>query len=109
MLLVNSWTSSIGQCTRLRTSKPPRSSKWSAKLVHVSIVVLFAVAREQVITLWQCPEASCVAVDMLHRVIDAALYPGPCMAIKMAHSGGSLDPIVVFCLDINVAKGPCDI
>ena len=52
--------------------------------------------REQVITLWQCPEASCVAVDMLHRVMHTSLYPGPCMTIKMAHSGGALDPIIVF-------------
>jgi hypothetical protein len=43
-LLVKLWTFSIKQYTQYSTGAPPRPSKWPAKLVHLFIVVLFAVA-----------------------------------------------------------------
>ncbi len=49
---------------------------------------------EQVVAQWQCPEASSVALDMLHQVIQAALHPCIRMAIKMACNGGAF---VLYC------------
>ena len=56
---------------------------------------------EQVVAQWRCPEAAGVALEMLHRVMCAALHPGLRMAIKIetVHNGGALFPIVVFFLN----------
>ncbi len=43
---------------------------------------------EQIVAQWRRPEAYGVALDMLHRVIQAALHPCIHMAIKMANNGG---------------------
>jgi hypothetical protein len=42
--LVKPWISSIRQYARYCTGAPPWPSKWPAKLVHLFIIVLFAVA-----------------------------------------------------------------
>ncbi len=47
---------------------------------------------EQVVAQWQHPEASGVALDMLHQAIQAALHPHVHMAIKMASKGGIFVP-----------------
>ena len=54
------------------------------------IFVLFAVAhKERVVTRWQHPVASGVALDMLHRAMPHVLLQRLHMAIQMACRGGA--------------------
>ncbi len=62
---------------------------------------------EQVVDQWRHKGASSVALDLLHWAMLRQLLQHICMAIEMASRGGGLFQIVNFCLDINVAKGPC--
>jgi hypothetical protein len=52
---------------------------------------------EQVVAQTQHPEASSVAMDMLHWAMQAALHPRIHMAIKMASKGGTFVPLLQFC------------
>jgi hypothetical protein len=47
---------------------------------------------EQVVAQWQHPEASSVALDMLHWALRAALHPLICMAIETTSKGGTIVP-----------------
>jgi hypothetical protein len=51
---------------------------------------------EQVVNEWQCPGASSVALDLLHRVMPRVLLQRIRMAIKMASGGGALSSIIDF-------------
>jgi hypothetical protein len=59
---------------------------------------------EQVVAQWRCPEASSVALDMLHWAMCTALHPRPHMAIKMASKGGHLFVIIDFVINHNHSK-----
>ncbi len=57
-----------------------------------------------IVTQWWHPEASSIALDMLHQEMHFALHRPTTMAIKMAGRQGALFPIVDLHLNINVAK-----
>jgi hypothetical protein len=52
---------------------------------------------EQIVAQWRRPEASGVALDMLHWAIQAALHPRVRMAIKTTSKGGTFVPHCQFC------------
>jgi hypothetical protein len=56
---------------------------------------------ERVVARWQRPEASGVALDMLHQRIQTALHPCISMAIKMAQDGGAFLCFVDFNIGPN--------
>jgi hypothetical protein len=56
---------------------------------------------EQVVAQWWHPEASCVAPDMLHWALQAALQPRICMAIRTARDGGAFVCLVDFVINPN--------
>jgi hypothetical protein len=47
---------------------------------------------EQVVTRWQLPGASSVALDLLHQAMPGSSPQRACMAIKMACNGGTFVP-----------------
>jgi hypothetical protein len=56
---------------------------------------------EQLVAQWRCPEASGVALDMLHMAIPAALHPHVRMAIEMARERGAFVCFVNFVINPN--------
>jgi hypothetical protein len=62
---------------------------------------------EQIVAKWWHPEASGIALDMLHWAMCFKLHWCTAMAVDMASGRGALFPIVALCLSINVAKEPC--
>ena len=56
---------------------------------------------EQVVAQWRHPEASGVALDMLHMAIPAALHPHVRMAIEMARERGAFVCFVNFVINPN--------
>jgi hypothetical protein len=94
---VKHWTSYIGQCALYCTAASQWPSKWSAKLVHFIIVVLFAaaLAAARAIRSESLPDGGIqwllvLPLDMLHwAMLSVSDRRTTATAIEMASDGGT--------------------
>jgi hypothetical protein len=56
---------------------------------------------EQVVTQWQCPVASGIALDMMHQAMSFALHRPSARPSKLAVTEDHFDAIINFVIDNN--------
>ncbi len=97
-LQLKPWTTSIGQCMRYCTGTSARLSKRLEIMVHFFIVFFVCCHpggrwgnTTWILTRWQHPVASGLAMDPLHRAMCAVLYRRISLALKTGCIGGAFD------------------